>query len=338
MSVQHNNEFQVRLSLLQVVFLLGLILGCLVAVYAAGYVSGDGSGYERAMRSSVKNFIPFAIEEEQKVSEKELQEKSTEIYARLQEKPGKRDEQGLTEKDIPGREQKSGESEDGMPEIAKIEESKSKPLPLEKKDPEQDLAGDGEENTTVSAIAALTGDPGPAERQGEAPTITQEEGAGEARLSEILAKSSAQGSALHEEQQNSITEQNNIAEKNSVREGSGLGDIVARGASAEKQPMLVEQASPSPKPTQALVTPGNVASGWYAQVAAPSTLAEASALSAKLRSSGFPVRIETASVRGQQYYRVLVGPESSQTYAQRLVGQLKREPGIRSEPFVKYVP
>jgi len=75
--------------------------------------------------------------------------------------------------------------------------------------------------------------------------------------------------------------------------------------------------------------------GWYAQVAAPQGRADAEGLSSKLREFGFISVIEEARVRDQSFFRVLVGPESSRLHAERLVAQLKREPYIEAEPFVR---
>lgn len=112
-------------------------------------------------------------------------------------------------------------------------------------------------------------------------------------------------------------------------------------------------ATPTPVPTESPRTPastvrdtappktipieGSVPRGWYAQVSAPQTPQEAKGLAGKLRENGFPVRIEQARVRGQQYFRVLVGPESSRVLVQRLAEQLKREPYLTSQPFIKLV-
>lgn len=83
--------------------------------------------------------------------------------------------------------------------------------------------------------------------------------------------------------------------------------------------------------------PGSVPSGWFAQVAAPDALSDAKQLSAKLRNSGFSAHIEIAQVRGQEYYRVLVGPEGSRKHAERLLSQLDRESYLKSRPFIKFV-
>ncbi|MCB0336128.1 MAG: SPOR domain-containing protein, partial [Bdellovibrionales bacterium] len=76
---------------------------------------------------------------------------------------------------------------------------------------------------------------------------------------------------------------------------------------------------------------------WYAQVLAPKELSEAQALSDKLKDSGFPVVIEHAEVRGQQYYRVLVGGEESRQQAEILIKQLQREKYLKGDPFLRMI-
>ncbi|RIL04737.1 MAG: hypothetical protein DCC75_12335 [Proteobacteria bacterium] len=80
-----------------------------------------------------------------------------------------------------------------------------------------------------------------------------------------------------------------------------------------------------------------ISRGWYAQVAAPKSLSEAQKLTNSLRGSGFEVVIENASVRGVQYYRVLVGPETTKDRGDRLISQVKREPYIKGDPFLRVV-
>lgn len=77
--------------------------------------------------------------------------------------------------------------------------------------------------------------------------------------------------------------------------------------------------------------------GWFAQVAARQKEVEAKQIAEKLRSSGFPVVVETADVNGERYFRILVGPEESKPTADRLVAQLKRESYIQGTPFVRAV-
>lgn len=77
--------------------------------------------------------------------------------------------------------------------------------------------------------------------------------------------------------------------------------------------------------------------GWYSQVAAPRSIAEAQSISNKLRGAGFKSRIETAEVRDQKYYRVVVGPELSRTSADQVLLRLKNQNIVRTEPFIRMV-
>ncbi len=103
-------------------------------------------------------------------------------------------------------------------------------------------------------------------------------------------------------------------------------NTTARNAIAE------EEVAPEKIPARVLVRPG-----WYAQVAAPSSKEQAANIAGQLRASGFPVTVEQAEVRGQRYFRVLVGPEENKVYAQRLLVQLRRESVIKGDPFIKLV-
>jgi len=77
--------------------------------------------------------------------------------------------------------------------------------------------------------------------------------------------------------------------------------------------------------------------GWFAQVAAPGDKEDAIGLASMLHQAGFPVLIENARVRGQNYFRVLVGPEETRQLAERLVSQLKRERYLYDDPFIRLV-
>lgn len=77
--------------------------------------------------------------------------------------------------------------------------------------------------------------------------------------------------------------------------------------------------------------------GWFAQVAAPKKREDADAISRQLKSSGFSVVVEGAQVRGESYFRILVGPEANREQADRLIQQLKRESYLKTDPFVRMV-
>lgn len=93
----------------------------------------------------------------------------------------------------------------------------------------------------------------------------------------------------------------------------------------------------APAKTGKISPTSRVPHGWYAQVAAPSREGDALSLAGRLKASGFGVKIELARVRGQDYFRVLVGPEDARHHAERLIVQLKRESYLKGEPFIKLV-
>jgi cell division septation protein DedD len=81
---------------------------------------------------------------------------------------------------------------------------------------------------------------------------------------------------------------------------------------AKIEPKKVEN---KPKEVAPAERASNVAKGWYAQVAAPSRREDALVITQKLKESGFRAVIETANIRGESYYRVLVGPEEEKRSA-----------------------
>ena len=77
--------------------------------------------------------------------------------------------------------------------------------------------------------------------------------------------------------------------------------------------------------------------GWFAQIAAPKSISEAESVARQLKAAGFSVMIERADVRGDLYFRLLVGPEVSKDQAERLIAQVKREKIVKSDPFLRLI-
>ncbi|HMO02046.1 MAG TPA: SPOR domain-containing protein [Oligoflexia bacterium] len=99
-------------------------------------------------------------------------------------------------------------------------------------------------------------------------------------------------------------------------------------------PSVEEIMIPTITPTQA---ESSASSGWYVQVAAPSSKVEAEKIASKLYQAGFKSRVDKASSGGDQFYRVLVGPEDSEKLADALLRQLVREPYIKGTPFIRRI-
>lgn len=80
-----------------------------------------------------------------------------------------------------------------------------------------------------------------------------------------------------------------------------------------------------------------LSAGWYSQVAAPKSLKEAQTVANNLKKSGFKAMVESAQVGDQQYYRVVVGPESSRLAAEQSLARLRKQSSLKAEPFVRLV-
>jgi len=120
-------------------------------------------------------------------------------------------------------------------------------------------------------------------------------------------------------------------------------DIIAADVSSETAIEIESSIKPdAPAALGSEVDPTDyvvavVPRGWFAQVAAPGDKEDAIGLASMLHQAGFPVLIENARVRGQNYFRVLVGPEENRQLAERLVSQLKRERYLYDDPFIRLV-
>ena len=128
-----------------------------------------------------------------------------------------------------------------------------------------------------------------------------------------------------------------------VVEGTGAElEAPAKEVVTKKAP-VVEEAPPAKvvKPVETKKEKVSVVKrlpkGYFAQVAAPKTKAEAEDLARKLRKSGFPVVLEDNSTGRSPFYRVMVGPEDNKVQADRMLGQLKREKYLDGKIFVRQV-
>ncbi len=77
--------------------------------------------------------------------------------------------------------------------------------------------------------------------------------------------------------------------------------------------------------------------GWYVQVLAANTEREAAGILDKLGEKGFDASVQVASVKKIKYYRVLVGPYSNKSKANKQQTTISRLKVVPSTPFVKRV-
>ena len=327
-----NRGLEIRLGVIQVVALLGAVLGCMFGAFYLGFLSGRTVGFEVARTSSTSEVAKLPIPILQQESDSEPTESDpSRIYAKLHETARMGDADSAKPND------KTGAININPPNIKDLPNQRD----LDSQDADEDLRPPDtkatkdinsvfEREATTDANSAL------AREQSEAPNQVAET---QPTVRVLGGDSKTLGMLLDER----------------LEQARKSGDTAAQKKSEEVAvaPTLAPKAQPSPTPRpQPTTAPtpqqsadnnalqnvkGVLPGGWYAQVAAPKKLPEAQQIARTLKKAGFAVLIENAHVRGEDYYRVVVGPEDGRVQADRLVEQLKRESSLSAQPFVRRV-
>jgi cell division septation protein DedD len=310
---------EVRLGKLQVVVWLGLALGAIVGSYFVGFFSGRYVGFESARESSAGEMAklpaPEAFEQSSTQNPRVVYDKLTSpaILEAGENRGGGARQQGLAQGSQPSADGRDQRVEELVKEAAKPE--------------------------SVSAAMAGSQDVGDVDEMfaesvaGTELIIGSDEGLGTSKVPEsIRMLGSGRAPAAKE------------VEVETQKAASALIDErIAKARSDSSKSVGVDASGPEKKAPEANSAQASslvrkvVPSGYFAQVAAPKKLSEAEGVANKLKRSGFPVLVESASVAGQNFYRVLVGPEQNKVQADRLVGQLKGESYIQGDPFIRKV-
>jgi cell division septation protein DedD len=326
---------EVRLGKLQVMVWLGLALGSIVGAYFVGFFSGRYVGFESARESSAGEVAKLPVPE---AFQGTLGRSPVGVYDKLKAPAVLRDsEESPTAA-------KGRAASEAAAASARVEEIKR----------EVEAADDGEE-----PVSAVRGEDIPAGRAIEAEAsekeieslidepqkgpeiiIGSDEGLTGGKVPDSVrllgaGKTAGTGKAdTAKDVQAKVT----VAPKADKSATTLLDERIAnaRSDSAKASQSAEVVAKTSGKDSGSLVRKV-VPSGYFAQVAAPKKLSEAESIAGKLKRSGFPVVVESASVAGQSFFRVLVGPEQNKLQADRLVSQLKSERYISGDPFIRKV-
>ena len=331
-------NWELKLGPIQVMILIGLILGSLIAMYLLGTLSGQSEGFASASAlatvSSPRQEIPSVV-----LGDQAGNEPMPDLYAKLSQ---------VGAKSVANR-------EGNAPKLGVIERGQSGALVPPSSDSEvsgSTVSGSGVLGSAViekpvpssspasKAVVRMLGDDTPPK-----PAAGGVSGSTLGSLLEDTSKLKPPSSI------DISTKKVPLQDPVSVKTGDKDRAVVAALAAKSTPPSLVRepQVLPTSVPSQtrvvqtppAVVKPINVkenlAKGWYAQIVAQKSVNDADAIGQILKGSGFSVVIEKADVRGERYYRLLVGPEDSKTEAERLITQLKREKSLRSEPFLRVV-
>lgn len=328
---------ELRLGKLQVVVWLGLALGSIVGAYFVGYFSGRYVGFESARESSLGEMAKLPAPEALQGSG---QQNPGGVYEKLKGPAALREPERGTASEKP-RSIGSLSTSNSRVEVAKEEveelgidaseaevgrdaktsERSSQPARSEAVASDSDINAIVEDDTSGPQL--IIGDDSAAEQRTIPSSVRMlgssegEAQKGAAVKAEAPAKSDKSPSALLDER---------IANARNDSAKTGQPSLTAASKGVEKAKVdggqLVRKVLPS---------------GYFAQVAAPKKLSEAEAIAGKLKRSGFPVVVESASVAGQSFYRVVVGPEQNKVQADRLVSQLKGESYLTGDPFLRKV-
>lgn len=300
MNKRNLQQWELRLGVVQLVILLGIITGSMACAFYIGFSSGRSVGFEAALDKSLANAARIPIASEGVRPE----ESTTDVYAKLSHTTpldSENHDAAGKDVDVPLGSIKTAETAPAGQDFAP---------PTENKNAQTNTMSEGD--SIFGSASAKNAEP-KAKTLG---SLLEEKSAEPVAKKEPVAKVELPPPApiakakLHED----VKPQPKVA--------APIEKPVAKVAPKEKPSSLVRDVIPP---------------GWFAQIAAPRKMQDANSLAGRLKSSGFAVMIEVARVRGEEYYRVLVGPEQNRAQAERLVGQLKRESYLQGDPFLRVV-
>lgn len=323
MNKKNLQQWELRLGVAQVVVLLGMVTGSIACAFYVGFSSGRGVGFEAALERSLAHSPRFPVAEGEGNS---ASHNETDVYARLSA-PVPALASSRKEEPILGA-IKSTEVAPLGDEVAVKEQAPLQPKTVESSETA------GLDMDSLFPIEPSVEEPSKfAKNLGEiAPQPKQERSASVNRPETIqAAKKTDTGIAKVELKE--LKPSQKVAEKPAaiVKPATKKTEVAKVANAAPEKPAIAAKAADKSLVRQTLPA------GWFAQIAAPRKMQDASALASKLKSSGFPVLIESARVRGEEYFRVIVGPEQNKQQAERLIGQLKRESYVQGDPFLRVV-
>jgi cell division septation protein DedD len=312
----NSRGWEIRLGALQVVVWLGLAIGAVFGAYFIGFFSGRYVGFETARTASGVEVPKLALNEEFPEKNKKGWD---DVYGQLggaavvgsdEKKPA----EGVKAQVPDQRVVKA--AQEGRQEVAqKTQESESGVVVKRDaiSDPEaifnQDLGGTQAETEGASA-KDISGKGGEVRVLGRESALIEGTGAEREEVPETQKPTGEIAAKVVAPKKAAVVDEEPSASK------------VAKVTETKKEKVAVVKRLPK---------------GYFSQVAAPKTKAEAEELSRRLRKSGFPVIVEDNSTGRSPFYRVMVGPEVNKVQADRMLGQLKREKYLDGKIFIRQV-
>lgn len=321
MNMRGLRNIEVRFGVAHITALIGLVTGSLACAFYLGFYSGQDAGFDKALASSAVTSPRLAIAETE-LSPEIADAIDSEIFARLGQGP-----------DV------SAEGASApLPTLESIRTSDEAPIQVRAEALEE--AERIEQQQLAAARSAASGAESRLAR-GDSKTLGMliaEQGAPQ-REPAVAAPIEQVREAPQEVKTASLKPETVPAAQRRAAEPAPREQVKAPEAKPVDKPAIakVETKREPVTPKGSSFIRKTLPKGWFAQVAAPQAIADADRLAQALKGAGFPVVIEQANVRGQEYFRVLVGPEENRQHAERLVGQLKRESVVKNDPFLRVI-
>lgn len=332
------NRFEIRLGVVHVTALIGIVAGSLVGAFLLGLFSGQELGHEVAMYETRRSVPTLMLAGETNTPELG-EDLLSEVYAQL-------DDQAIDDTKDGDAFEAANTAPEVISGVKAIEQGITEPetKSVSKSLEDESVAEEEDENLVVAALRPEVAQAANARESGS--RVDEE------ALVRILGRGTdPKGTSKTETRLKERTLGAVRSEATTVRPETEKKTQEASMPSEIAPPVVAKVNTPvepaKPQATAAVDRAASreafgspyvrkvIPSGWYAQVAAPRELDDAHSLASNLKDSGFMVVIEKARVRGQEYFRVLAGPENSKEHADRLVKQLSRESYVQGEPFVK---
>lgn len=327
MNKRNLQQWELRLGLVQLVILLGVVTGSMACAFYIGFSSGRSVGFESALERSLANAARLPIGAENAANHEEA---TSDVYAKLSQPAvleGEGKDASGKEIEVPLGSIKTADADTAEKDLAAWHDdaaagasAKSGALGVDSVYRSGESAAAKNTKLAMNQLEAEQSSTRAAEGKKTLGSLVESKSQTEAKKTEIEKSNPLNTTSTTSAK--STSEAAKLLPPTKVETAKAVEKQTAKAPVKEKNSALVREVLPS---------------GWFAQIAAPRKMQDANALAGKLKASGFPVMIEVARVRGDEYYRVLVGPESNRARAERLVGQLKRESYIQSDPFLRVV-
>jgi len=334
MNKKNLNDWEIKLGFIQTVALLAVISVSILSAFAFGLFTGKRRGFDAALATSISQAPRIPIVREQ-IGENAAPEDISRVYAKLGTsslqpadtlETSERKEGGLSPIKTTGDEPVlEGLAEDLIGKTVKQQDARLKDeLAASEKGALSEQAPSNFSEVEKKTLGSMISE---SEDSAQKSAVIKRK-TDEPKVKEVRKEIVADVPVPKKEVAKVVV----AKQKPQVKNKQDQTPV----KSAPVRPSIPETKLTSPKMASAFVK-HILPSGWYAQVSAPRDLKDADSLARQLHASGFRSVVEKAHVRGQEYFRVLVGPEDTREQAARLKGQLGRERYLRGDPFIRRI-